>query len=774
MSGRRLPAACLAAAGAGLVTSLAAEPVGLWPLAFVGLIPFLWLLRYARPRRGALLGLCFGFAYNGAVFSWIMLFGKPAWVGISLALTAFVVIFGLLAPALWRDHAPIRSAFVWAAGWVVMEYVRGHWPLGGLTWTDLAYTQASNRTLLPLSMLTGGLGISFVIVAVNGLLLAPLTQRGSRQRWVPAAVALVLVVAPVVIPLLPPTGDTVDIATIQVDIPVAPDRAVEDQKMAEAFAAAHRELKTDPPDLAIWPENALDQDPSVGAGEALGDAVDRSLGGGELVTKDQSLRGLVLESVRATGVPSLIGIITGRPDGTQYNETIMYDVDGTIVDRYAKTHLVPYGEFAPGRSFLARFVKEVAQVRRDLTPGVEVDPISMPGLPTFGAIVCFESAFPEIPREMINDGGEFLVVSSNNSSYLDTPAAAQHLAISRVRAMELQRWVVHAGLTGPSAFIAPDGSVFDRTELFVPATIRHTITASDALTPYVRLGDWFPVASLLIMVAGFAAPRRHVGGPPVAPLEASARTLVVLPTYNEAATIGEVLSRLLELPEALDIVVVDDGSPDGTGDIVQRVASGGAPVTLLRRAGKAGLASAYASGFAVGIDGGYDIIVEMDSDLSHQPEELSGLLRATHHHADLAIGSRYVEGGSVTNWERSRVLLSKAGNSYVSLCLGLSIKDATSGFRAYRRELLESLMRSEVNADGYGFQVELADRSVRGGYHVVEVPITFREREHGQSKISRRIVAEALWLVTFWGLRDRLRPAQRPDAATKDDEGNRP
>jgi glycosyltransferase involved in cell wall biosynthesis len=184
-------------------------------------------------------------------------------------------------------------------------------------------------------------------------------------------------------------------------------------------------------------------------------------------------------------------------------------------------------------------------------------------------------------------------------------------------------------------------------------------------------------------------------------------------------------------------------------------------VHLVRRPGKAGLASAYWLGFRRGLEEGYDLVVEMDSDLSHDPNELPRLLEAAST-SDLVIGSRYIPGGSVTNWSRSRRALSKAGNRYSRVLLGFGLHDATSGFRVYRRRLLEHLVGEPIRSDGYGFQIELAFRAWRDGFVVAEAPITFREREHGTSKISRRIVVEALALVTLWGLRERFRPAGNP------------
>jgi len=211
----------------------------------------------------------------------------------------------------------------------------------------------------------------------------------------------------------------------------------------------------------------------------------------------------------------------------------------------------------------------------------------------------------------------------------------------------------------------------------------------------------------------------------------------------------------------VDVLVVDDGSPDGTGALVRTRAEKDPRITLVERPRKSGLASAYAVGFERAILDGYDLAVEMDSDLSHRPEELPRLLEAVGSH-DLVIGSRYVPGGSVTNWSRARVALSKAGNLYARFWLGFKVHDATSGFRVYRTAALREITATPASSDGYGFQIELVYRAWNLGLSVGEAPISFREREHGQSKISRRIVVEALWLVTVWGARARFRPDLEP------------
>jgi dolichol-phosphate mannosyltransferase len=234
-----------------------------------------------------------------------------------------------------------------------------------------------------------------------------------------------------------------------------------------------------------------------------------------------------------------------------------------------------------------------------------------------------------------------------------------------------------------------------------------------------------------------------------------AGVLVVIPTYNEAENLPRILDRLrAAVPEA-HALVVDDGSPDGTGALADEIAAGDRRVHVLHRPGKAGLGKAYVAGFRWGRENGYDVLVEMDADGSHAPEQLTRLLAALDA-ADLVLGSRYVPGGQVEDWPLHRLLLSRAGNRYTRWALRLPLTDATGGFRAARAELIDRLPFADVASEGYCFQVDWAWRAWRSGARVTEVPITFTERRYGRSKMSRSIVREALVRVTSWGVRDRL------------------
>jgi len=232
--------------------------------------------------------------------------------------------------------------------------------------------------------------------------------------------------------------------------------------------------------------------------------------------------------------------------------------------------------------------------------------------------------------------------------------------------------------------------------------------------------------------------------------------LVVIPTYQEAANIDNVLQQVRSSAPWATVLVVDDNSPDGTADLAEKVGEKFGQVEVLRRPGKSGLGSAYRAGFAWGLERGFDVLIEMDADLSHDPKDLPRLVAMIDDGADLVVGSRYVPGGAIPGWRAHRALLSRSGNRYATTVLGLDISDATSGYRAYRAEVLKQIDLGQVRADGYGFQIEMAYDMVKAGAVVREIPITFVDRTEGVSKMSSRIVVEALALVTFWGIRDRV------------------
>jgi len=733
------PAALALNVAGGLLLSLAFPPAELWPLAFVALIPLLWSLRGSRPGRGALLGLVFGLAFFGATLYWIFLFGALAWFALTALSAASIAAVGAIAPSMLRVERPIRSAIGFAALWTAVDWIRGMFPLGGFTWGSIGISQVDDRAVLPLATLAGVWGITFVVVMANALLFAAI--RGKASPWVRRAglvvAAVALVLAPIALPFSEPTGGSIDVAVVQVDVRPPPNTsaAQEDLLVARKNIALHRSLagSSPRPDLVLWGEGALDP----------------------AASSDPTTMAAVQEAVAQVGAPTAVGAVMNDPDGRQRTSELVFANDGSRVDRYDKVHLVPFGEYVPWRSRID-WISATRQIPVDRAPGTAVHTVEAPGLPAFGTPICFENSFPSLPRAFVRDGATFLVVPVNNASYGFTAASDQHLQMSRMRAVETGRWIVDAAVSGVSAFVDTHGRVIARTGLFQPGILREPIRTSTATTGYVRWGDWLPIVALIVVVIWFLVPRRrsHPRAHP-APLPASPRTLVVLPTFNERATIERVIADVLERPEHPDVIVIDDSSPDGTGELVRPIAARDDRVRLLERPARSGLASAYLEGFTTALREGYDLTVEMDSDLSHDPAELSRLLQGARQH-DLTVGSRYVAGGSVTNWSRARVALSRGANAYARSMLELPIHDATSGYRVYRRGLLEELLRTPLASSGYVFQIELVMRADRSGFDVAEVPITFREREHGESKISRSIVAEALWMVTRWGLSARF------------------
>ncbi len=231
---------------------------------------------------------------------------------------------------------------------------------------------------------------------------------------------------------------------------------------------------------------------------------------------------------------------------------------------------------------------------------------------------------------------------------------------------------------------------------------------------------------------------------------AAGRALVVLPTYNEIENLGTIVPAVLAVDPRIDVLIIDDGSPDGTGDLADRLAGEHPRVSVLHREGKQGLGTAYLTGFERGLERGYAYMLEMDSDWSHDPNYLSDLLDAVQE-ADLAIGSRYVKGVNVINWPMSRLLLSYYANKYAHWVTGLPLTDATSGFKCFRREVLEAIDFSKVGSTGYSFQIEMDFRAWKKGFTLVEVPIVFTDRRSGETKMSGAIVREAVWRV--WALR---------------------
>jgi apolipoprotein N-acyltransferase len=688
-------------------------------------------------------------------------FGLIAWLPLVVVQAAYAAAFGAVASVMAggpgrRTARPVVLALALGGAWTAIDWVRGAWPVGGFTWGALAYTQHGNHLLLPLASIAGMWGVTFVVLLVNALVLSGLERIRSKPAAsaVAAAAAVAAVTLPGLIPLPAASGPAIDVAVVQGNVPreLAMDRQLQTDAVARNHILLHRTLAANPPELAVWPENSLAADPAID--RALGEAVE--------------------DSIRAVGAPTLVGAISPVGDGRLLNQAILYSGSGEIIGRYSKLHLVPGGEYIPFDPILG-WTQRYRRGNAVLAQGDGIQLFRVAGT-TIGTPICFENVFPDLFRRFVAEGANVVILTTNDSSFLESEASKEHVIISQVRAVETGRWVVHAAVSGQSAFIDPTGRVLAQTGLFEQRILRDTVPTSSARTVYVRMGDvWVWVMGILLAV-GLAVTvwRRRRSSPPTPPAgerettaappvsiagAAGPRTLVILPTYNERPTVESVIEGVLAADPSVDVLVVDDNSPDGTGAIVSAIAATNPRVRLLSRAGKQGLASAYLAGFRLALEEGYDLVVEMDSDLSHRPEDLPSLLQAAATH-DLSIGSRYVPGGAVTNWSRARVAMSKMANAYTRVALRLPVQDATSGYRVYRRQALAALMDGGIAADGYAFQVELVHRARALGYSIAEVPITFREREQGKSKLSGTIVLEGMWKVTQWGLRDRLRRTQ--------------
>ncbi len=235
------------------------------------------------------------------------------------------------------------------------------------------------------------------------------------------------------------------------------------------------------------------------------------------------------------------------------------------------------------------------------------------------------------------------------------------------------------------------------------------------------------------------------------------KVLVIIPTYNEAENIGAVIPRVLDASPVSNILVVDDNSPDGTQHVVKAISQEDQRVRLVSRSNKGGLGTAYVAGFRYAIENGYDYVVEMDADLSHEPGEIPKFCKALLDHADVAIGSRYASGVSVLNWPMKRLLLSYGANIFARIVTGVPVNDMTSGFKAFKIEVLKSVDLNSIRSNGYAFQVEMNVRAYRKGFKIVEVPIVFTERRVGRSKMSKKIVFEGLKIVLILGLGRLLR-----------------
>lgn len=494
-TGRRFAAAVVS----GLLLFGAFPPLDWGWLAFVALVPLLWAWRDQRPRRAALYGFVAGLVFFTALLSWISYFGIVALVPLVAAMAAYWAVAGALVA--WFARRGVRGPWIIALVWVPLEWLRGIFPLGGFPWGQVGGALHDLAPARAVASWGGLLLVSFLVVVVNALLLdvALAVRTGFSKRLVRAGAGLLGVV---VVGAALDVGRITTTPTHALRIAVLQgndlDRYLTPAEQAarlitnKHFALAARELHGDY-DLIVFPESSLDgDDPTV----------------------DTALRDRLVALGRAHDSYVMANGITHDAQGREYNTNLLYAPDGTLVGTYSKRHLVPFGEYVPWRSQLS-FIDALKQIPHDFTPGTHDSIWPIRGVDV-GSIICFESVFSAQVRDVVREGAQLIVVSTNNRSYRRSAASAQHLALSQMRAAETGRPVVQAAISGISAFIDADGVVHDATRLFVPSVISSPVMATTGETPYVRFGNWIVWGSLGILL-GLAATlvvarRRGSGG----------------------------------------------------------------------------------------------------------------------------------------------------------------------------------------------------------------------------------------------------------------------
>ena len=473
----------------------------------MALVPLLLLARDVGPGRPAAAlgwGLLAGLVFFAPLLQWIGRFGVAPWALLTLIQAVFVGVF-LVVMAAWGDRS--GRWVVATVAWVGLEWLRSGFPLSGFPWGVLGYTQHNGGPLLPLARVTGVLGVSLVL-ALFAAGVAELLRTRDRRSWLDVAAPLAAVAGALVVAAAVPSGagapvGTVDIAGVQandIELPPFVDRrnTARVENIAELMADATQELASSPqglPEVVVWPENALDGDP-------------RSV---------PALAAQVAKAQAAIGYATLLAgtLLDGPRDRTFRNSIVRYGDAGAIAAVYDKRVLVPFGEYVPWR-WLFGGLPPLQAIASDGVPGTEPTVFTV-GDAVIGPVTCYESIYPRLVRDQVRAGANVLVVSTNNASFGRTPASRQHLAFSQVRAVETGRWTLHAGISGISAVVDPEGGVSQRTELFERAIVRADLPLLTGLTPYVRAGDVVgPLTALLtaaVMVFLVARRRSSRGNP---------------------------------------------------------------------------------------------------------------------------------------------------------------------------------------------------------------------------------------------------------------------
>jgi apolipoprotein N-acyltransferase len=465
--------------------ALAFPPVDAGAVAFVALAPLAFVFMRAERYSVGAASTAFGLTFFALLLSWIRLFGPEAYIALVAGETAFVAAVmggGCFA----AGRLPSRwAAALFPVAFLAAEYLRSRLVFGGFGWGGLGYTQHDNTAFLRLAAYTGVWGLTFVIATTGLLLERALTRLRRRPLRSGACVGAgaLLIAVPGVLPVGSPSGRSAPIAVVQGNAPEGTaDPSADDLQVLQSHLDLTATLVGKHPSLVVWPESAVDIDPF----------------------KHPEAMDALVDSVRAIQAPFLVGATTDEPDGRFRNSSLLFAADGSLAGRYDKQHLVPFGEYVPFRRVLVPLFDELQRVPRDGVAGTEPTVFTIPQ-GRFSVAICFESTFPDIVRRFVERGAGLVIVSTNDSSFERTPAAAQHLAFAQLRAAEHRMWVFQAALTGISAAVAPSGQVTTSTHLFEPALFTRDVRFSTTRTPYGRLGDWLPIASVAALVGALAA-----------------------------------------------------------------------------------------------------------------------------------------------------------------------------------------------------------------------------------------------------------------------------
>ncbi|MGH2755879.1 MAG: apolipoprotein N-acyltransferase [Actinomycetota bacterium] len=464
-----------------MALALAFPEADLAPLAWFAIAPLLFWLDGAGMKKGLGLGLAFGLGFFGFLLYWISIIGFLGWVVLVLLQTSFVGLFGLVWGKL-SGRAPLWArvlmpGLLWV---VIVEYARAMFPVLGFTWGLLAQGQHDVGWVLKAASIGGGWAIALLVVVVNAAIAqaAIKVERGRRREaGLLGGAAVLLLAVPALIPAAGGERSTIKVAIVQGNIPRDMEASFEkDVIILESHAHLTEELPDDV-DLVVWPESSVGIDPFQ----------QRDVG--------ETIEG----AARTAGAPMIVGGNLERDDGKYQVMAYLISAEGEFVDQYQKTHLVPFGEFVPARRFLD-WIPALDQVSRDAAPGDEATIFDVAG-GKVAPVISFEGDFGSLVRGRVAAGGRMVVVATNTSTWEDSWASAQHLAMSEVRAVENGVHVVHAALTGISAFVDPSGDVLAATDLWEPDVLIEEIPFASEVSFYARVGDWVPIGCLIAVVA---------------------------------------------------------------------------------------------------------------------------------------------------------------------------------------------------------------------------------------------------------------------------------